>query len=357
MVMDSMRVNLTLGDILRADVPRLHRALTSDPYRRSPILRWSYRFFHWLEHHGRYRNKVAYCPPVPMLWCLLPGDGRPATILHKTYLRELWRERGIGGRTWLIASIVLLWLPINLVLILWSTSINGMAVARRTGKGVMCQASEQLRLSARHAILSPWYYTFELHDDVKRQHAAAYLHRFETKGGLYRLLKASFADGTLSPLQDKVLFAKRCAEYGVRTLPSIAVADKGRLVFSESGHAVIPRTDIFIKPALGRGGEGANRWDYIGDDSYRSSGGNVLTEAQLAEHFSELSRQQAHLVQPRASNHSSIADLSNGALSTVRIVTCKNESGGIEATDVVQDGRGIQHSCRQFPGWRHRIQC
>lgn len=39
------------------------------------------------------------------------------------------------------------------------------------------------------------------------------------------------------------------------------------------------------------------------------------------------------LVQPRLANHPAFNDISNGALATVRLLTCRNESGRAEATN------------------------
>ncbi len=329
------RTELSVIDVLRADIPRLHRALTGDPFHDNLVLRLGYPLFQWIEHHGRYPTKVVYCPPLPLLWSFLPGDGRPATIIHKSYLHQLWRERSLAGRAALLLSVLLLWPLINVATVTWSTAINGAAIRKRYGKSILGQVFEQARLSAVHNILSPWYYTFDLHGDDRRRHAAEYIHRFETKGGLYRLLKRGRFGSALSPLQDKVLFAARCHEHGVRVLPVLAFADRGE-IRSESGPAgSLPLTNLFFKPTLGRGGEGAERWDYVDVGRYKDDAGAVLSDDRLRLHLQRLSMAHPYLVQPRATNHASLLDLTNGALSTVRILTCRNDEGRPEATDAV----------------------
>jgi hypothetical protein len=55
------------------------------------------------------------------------------------------------------------------------------------------------------------------------------------------------------------------------------------------------------------------------------------------------------LVQPRRVNHSELADLNNGALATVRIVTCRNEHGAFEATNaVLRMAQGGNHVVDNF---------
>src|SRR5262245_55972291 len=107
------RSGLKVIDVLRADIPRLHRALTSDPFREGLVLRLGYPLFQWIEHHGRYSTKVVYCPPLPLLWSFLAGDGEPATVIHKSYLRQLWQERSLAGRAALLLSVPLLWPLLN----------------------------------------------------------------------------------------------------------------------------------------------------------------------------------------------------------------------------------------------------
>jgi hypothetical protein len=83
--------------------------------------------------------------------------------------------------------------------------------------------------------------------------------------------------------------------------------------------------DLFVKPMCGRGGRGAERWDHIGTRTYRRADGQVLSASQFLERMCAMSRRQPILVQQRAVNHPSIRDLSNGALSTIRIITCLDE--------------------------------
>jgi hypothetical protein len=92
----------------------------------------------------------------------------------------------------------------------------------------------------------------------------------------------------------------------------------------------LPRCDLFVKNNSGRGGYGAARWDYDGVSGWRS-GASHLDETGVIAHIAALSREVPRVVQKRALPHPEIADLSNGALPTVRLMTFRNEDGGFEA--------------------------
>jgi Sugar-transfer associated ATP-grasp len=76
----------------------------------------------------------------------------------------------------------------------------------------------------------------------------------------------------------------------------------------------------------GRGGEGVGLWQRSAQ-GYRLQDGAPLSPSDLVKHLAKLSKAKTLLVQSRARNHAAIADLSNGALCTARIVTMRNESG------------------------------
>jgi hypothetical protein len=172
---------------------------------------------------------------------------------------------------------------------------------------------------------------FELFDAERRERAAQYLTRDETKGGIYRLLGTRPAKRIL---QNKVPFADHCHEHGVRT-PEYLEARDGN-VTHPGGQAAdsLPKADLFAKPGRGRGGRGAEKWHY--DGSGWSRGGEPpVDEAALLEHFRELTKVEPYLIQRRLEPHPELADLSGNVLTTVRMMTIVNESGGCEATHAV----------------------
>jgi hypothetical protein len=276
------------------------------------------------------------------LWSRLPDDGSPASFIHRCFQRETWRRSGTRARLQLLAGL-LAWPFVVFTLIGFFSWHNAAAIRRRNGKGVIRQAREQLALAAGRAILPPWYYIFELYEEEKRQRAGCYLHRFETKRAIYDWLR-DCNGGLPVPavrstefLRNKALFPQRCSAFGLPAAPVLMVLENGR-VMQPSGHdAVLPKHDIFVKPLYGTSGKGAERWEYLGEARYRNSQGSPATEAELLAHLRALTvvRGRGHIVLPRLVNHPDLADLSNGALTTVRLMTCRNEVGAYEVTNAV----------------------
>ncbi|WP_025040554.1 sugar-transfer associated ATP-grasp domain-containing protein [Nitrosospira briensis] len=276
------------------------------------------------------------------MWILarLPEDNSAATAIHRCFQREVWRE--IRPRDRLVACMALPFVPfVVAALVMVFTTLNGGAIKKRTGKGIIRQIREQVDLAARFAILSPWYYIFELHDDDKRKHAGEYLNRLETKAGLYLFLRDHNGGLSIPPersticIKDKARFMARCREFGIKTAPVLLSVEKGEVTAVDWNGPGLPEIDLFVKPLYGQGGKNATRWDYLGSGKYRRNDGEVATEDQVLEGLRKASWQNAFLVQPRLVNHHEIADLANGTLATVRVMSCRNEQGGFEVTNAV----------------------
>jgi hypothetical protein len=323
-----------LIDVLRADIGQLRRGFSSPQGRSSRTFRLLAKLLD--EKRGHYRMRILYCPPLSLLWSFLPGDGSPAAFLHKFYVREVWRERGGLARLRLLAAL-LLWPVVTLSMMAWVTWLNGSAIKRRTGKGITRQMREQIFLAVAHDVLPPWYYIFELFEDAKRRRAGDYLHRFETKGGIFRFLKRT-SIAARTPLSDKRLFEARCRERGLPTVPVLLIADQGEITGAgrgrEDSDIRLPEADLFVKPLGGRGGFGAESWRAESGGQY-ADGKVHLQTLELLAHLRRRSRSECCIVQPRLVNHPDIADLSNGALSTLRILTIENERGEFEPTHAV----------------------
>jgi len=274
-----------------------------------------------------------------VVWGLLPEDGSPSTFIHRCFSREAWREAGLQGRLELCAG-VLAWPFIMPAVIAVFTWYNGGWVKKRTGKGILRQMSEQLMLAAAHALLPPWYYIFELYRDDNRRRAGEYLNRFETKRFIYPFLR-KYNGGLPVPavrstecLSDKALFADRCRQHGLPAVSALKVFENGRVVRSEGSEADLPEFDLFVKKLRGTGGRGAERWEYQGGGLYRDHTGAILSAKALIERLAASTvDKRGCVVLPRLVNHPDIADLSNGALATVRVVTCRNERDEYEVTN------------------------
>jgi hypothetical protein len=273
---------------------------------------------------------IPLCPPLSLFWSSRANDHTPAAAIHRAYTRGVWRAR---TRLRLLAAL-LTWPWANLGLIAFFTTTTGWRIqGRRTDKGVVRQAWEQLKLCVVHSIPAHCYYIFDLFEDDKRKRASEYLHRYETKGGIYKLLRVPEPHHG-KVLKDKVLFARMCQDLMIPAIPVLAILDRGSARTLDEQPGTVPlNVDLFVKLATGKGGRGAMRWDYAGAGRFTGGDGVSISAEQLLSHLITLSSRRRYIVQPRLRNHAAIADLSTGALVTARIMTCRDESGGIEVTN------------------------
>ncbi|WP_373505324.1 sugar-transfer associated ATP-grasp domain-containing protein [Aestuariivirga sp.] len=251
----------------------------------------------------------------------------PADYLHRFYAAQYWRlpmgplKAAVSAVTWPLALGVATTI---------FTSRNGKLIAARSGVSVGKQVMGQVEMAARHAIAPFWYYMFELHLPERKKQAALYLTAHETIGPAYSLLQPQpGADG----MDDKIWFAEHCHVSGVRAVPVLMHFSGGERQPLKGGSDVLPESDLFVKPRSGSGGHRMERWDYQGDGRYRNAFGDVLSRDELMDKLARQSLKDDYLVQPRLANHPELDDISNGALATVRLLTCRNEQGRAEATN------------------------
>jgi hypothetical protein len=262
--------------------------------------------------------------PVALRHMFAPRPGAhlpPADYLHRYYAWRYWRLPW-GPLKAVLA--VLVW-PVALLVTLWLfTRRNGAAIAARSGVSVPAQLLGQVRMAAVHGIAPFWYYMFELYLPDRRQRAGLYLTAHETIGPAY---------GTLQPpagadhLDDKIWFAEHCHRQGVRAVPVLMHFSGGLRQPLAGGVDALPPADLFVKPRSGSGGHRMERWDFIGAGQYRNAHGEVLAADRLMEKLARQSLKDDFLVQPRLANHRALDDIANGALATVRLLTCRNEQG------------------------------
>ena len=254
-----------------------------------------------------------------------PESLPPAAYLHRYYAWSYWRLP-FGPLKGLLAAV--LWPVALLVAIIIFTRRNGRPIAQRSGVSVAAQVMGQVEMAARHAIAPFWYYMFELYLPERKEQAALFLTAHETIGPAYTLLQPpDGADG----MDDKIWFAEHCHEKGVKAVPVLMHFSGGQRQPLKGGSAVLPDGDLFVKPRSGSGGHRMERWDFIGGERYRNAHGEVLTREALMEKLARQSLKDDFLVQPRLANHPALDDISNGALATVRLLTCRNEQGHAEA--------------------------
>jgi hypothetical protein len=284
-------------------------------------------WYRWLKQSLHRHAEAVLCRGTALALManliLRPGRFPPAArVIGRAYMFHFWRPTSAGE--WLdIVAAILLWPLAVITCGLWYTRKNGAAVAEQSGRSRISQFGDQLRLSTTSGLLPPWYYIFELYRPGEVRRARAYLTRGETKHGAYILL--ANARGSSSPLGDKEAFAQFCAERQVNALPVLLSVHDGDLRWGAQAIETFPERDLFVKPVHGRGGRGAERWDYAGNGAYANCENGRATAAQLIEHLRRLSQWQPYLVQERARNHPAMRDVTNGALSTIRMISCLDE--------------------------------
>ena len=251
----------------------------------------------------------------------------PAEYLHRHYAWTYW-QLPWGPLKALAAAVA--W-PIALpIAVFIFARRNASVIAQRSGVSPASQVLGQVEMAARYAIAPFWYYMFELHLAERKKRAHLYLTAHETIGPAYALLQPpEGADG----MDDKIWFAEHCHEKRVRAVPVLMHFSRGERQPLKGGSDDLPDGDLFVKPRSGSGGHRMERWDFIGQGRYRNAHAQVLTREQLTEKLARQSLKDDFLVQPRLANHPALDDISNGALATVRLLTCRNEQGRAEATN------------------------
>ncbi len=286
------------------------------------LKRWSLRWAEQLAYDVAglpmaVRYGLRRCPPL----------SAPAEYIHWFHGRFYWRLPG-GPLRGLVAAIA--WPVALAVAIAVFTRRNGAAIQSRSGVAVWRQVCQQIQLAATASIAPFWYYMFELYDEARRSRAGLYLTAHETIASAYAVLQPPpGADG----MDDKIWFAEHCHEKGVRAVPVFMHFSGGESRPLKGGSGALPDCDLFVKPRSGSGGHRMERWDYLGEGRYRNSQGTVMAREALTAKLARQSLKDDFLVQPRLANHPALDDISNGALATVRLLTCRNESGRAEASN------------------------
>ena len=272
--------------------------------------------------------------PLPSLVRLLsPSTDTPAATIHTIHSRQCWRIASPRERLGLVAA-AMRWPFFAARRAFKLTRRLGASVGTASGKSRLRQYYEQLRLALTDGIPPPCYYVFELWREERFRRASEYLLRYETKAGVYRFYNQGLdRGGAIGPLNNKAKFYKHCVESGLRTAPIFFSMNRGKVTRLGATTRHLPEVDLFVKPNKGKGGRAARRWDYIGEGRFRSVKGKVLTERKLHARLVQESRSERLIVGRRLSNHPALADLSSGALCTVRIVTCLDERGRPEVTN------------------------
>lgn len=273
----------------------------------------------WLKQRA---TQIAYRVsglPLSLRHFRRAQSNSPAAFLRHVYARRYWKARSWTETLELVLALLVLPFFI-LCAAIWHSARIGPGYARRSGRPVLLQLADQVRLYAATGVMPGSYYVFSLYEQPTAERARSFLMRSETKGMLYRLVRKRVRP--VSSLSDKAKFEERCRAHGLPVVPTLGLAQEGRLV----GLDALPEQDLFIKPLNGKGGRGAERWRHLGSGRYSGRDAELSGE-ELRAHIGRQSQREPLIIQPRIANHPSLAGLNSDALSTVRVLTCLDTVG------------------------------
>jgi hypothetical protein len=206
---------------------------------------------------------------------------------------------------------------------------HGLAVSAHYRVGVAVQMIQMIEDYCRYSFEPRDYYVYQLYSPERR---GSRPRQFTTTSHVFAVQAHLLWNAPdRSTLADKSLFAKRCEELKLCSLPSLAEFIDGRMVGAEP--ADIPADDLFSKPTMLWYGRGARLWRHDGGGRFTDfESGEVYDKSAMLD---ELGRQSMSgigpiILQRRVRNHPALAPLAPTALSTIRLVSCRSPSGGID---------------------------
>lgn len=199
----------------------------------------------------------------------------------------------------------------------------GPRISRKTGKSLKQQFLEQLRIAFRRGLPVHSYYQYELFNDQNSEMANRLILPSIAQAALYPLINR---DPSRNSLENKAEFQAICEAKDIR-VPTCYWLDGVSL------HS-LPEADLMSKPVLGGHGEGIRKWSWD-RDSWLSQDGIRCTGPELLDWLEAESKADPQILQQHVRNANSIADLGNGVLTTVRLITCLDEADKPEACQAI----------------------
>ncbi|PZU58863.1 MAG: hypothetical protein DI547_08800 [Sphingobium sp.] len=144
----------------------------------------------------------------------------------------------------------------------------------------------------------------------------------DERKGLHAIVNHAALPLDRNPLKNKALFEARCTGAGLPIPVAISDATAARHFPS-----------LISKPGMGSKGKGVLRMVRQPDGDWQSSDGALSVRADQLVDWIAKERARGRIVQQCMVAHASLADLSPGALPTLRVVTMRDEAGTFEVVD------------------------
>ena len=211
----------------------------------------------------------------------------------------------------------------------FGTQRSGTAVSARYGISIITQFLQLFAEALRSGIYFNEYYLYQLYLPERwRSRKRQFPWRSQSKPALHFLSKLN-RTLDLPLLENKHFFGRRCIEAGLPSVPVLAEFVEGHPEGKLEG---LPATDLFSKPAMHTSGKGGESWRYDRDQDcfFNAATDQQFSRDALLNYLCNLSKRGRLILQKRLKNHRALSLLTNGALSTLRLVTCRAPSSSID---------------------------
>jgi hypothetical protein len=205
-------------------------------------------------------------------------------------------------------------------------------VRARFGMDHWTQLSGICTAGFRHGLDARAYYLFELYRPELMQRAAAYVTRYETKNGLFKILTWQLPKhGRRTALGDKLSVHRLCERSRIPHPPLLGIAQGGYVRLHCDEPAALDR-DLFVKLVRSKGARGAERLRRTAPNVYVGGDGVEISLAELLNRLAIRSKAGPLMIQPHLANHPEIDDLASESLIAVRVITCLDEANAPAVT-------------------------
>lgn len=290
---------------------------------------------------------------APLRWRLFTSHQSPIAVgdvARSMFSSEALLHKYRYPRTWAIA------LPgaktvLSLARFIICFTECGPVVRAKFGLDLSSQFAGICAAGFRHGLDARAYYLFELYRPELMQRASAYVTRYETKNGLFKILTWQLPKHKRrTQLGDKLAVHQMCEQFGIPQAPLLGLAKKGRVELFCDSNTGLDR-DLFIKLARAKGSRGVERFRRLGPNRFRDDDGIEVALADILDRLGERSKASPLLIQANLANHPGIADLAHDSLITIRVITCLDDAG----RPVITHGM-LRVVSKLEPTWPHKIE-